>query len=590
MILTASSDGSTALWDLITGEEIQKIYFFDDDPSKWLHLHPSGLFDASPEAMKLMYYTYGLEVIEFEQLKNLYWEPGLWEKAMSKEKLRSVPSPEELKKYLPPKLDYPRELKPGQKQIPVKIEKRAGGLGKIRVYVNGVEVDHDLNSKVDRSRVSQTVYYKIDPRNELPGGRNNITIIAETANGKVTSNKGQGLDVVNEENKEDPAFFGVFIGVGDYPDDNNQDLDLKYATKDIEAIDEALRLATPSLFKERTYYSLSTESKNRDSVPTKTNIERVFEEISRKARPNDMIWVHYSGHGKAISSSGNEEDKDIHLLLKDWVNINLEADFAKELIKNRTLSGDELKELLKKIKANKRVVVLDACEAGSFYDAKSGGNSIARSMDRLRTASGAAMIMGSQEDQKSYQTSNFEMGLLTYALLEGMKNTTVANDINSFELMRHAEERVPDLAKQLNVTQQPKIIGTANFPVGRLGEQELTKFPSLKGRPVIGEIRLLSKTTPTRDPLRLSTKLATKFTDYTAGNDVLFSFFNKPTENPTHYVVAGFYTENPDGSISIEIDIYNNNKELKKTINHSKEHVLDEILKEVALFLMETDN
>lgn len=81
-ILTSSSDGSTILWDVASGEQLIQSFIFDEDPNKWVHLHPSGLFDTSPEGMALMYWTKGLEVINFEQLKDRYWEPGLWEKVM----------------------------------------------------------------------------------------------------------------------------------------------------------------------------------------------------------------------------------------------------------------------------------------------------------------------------------------------------------------------------------------------------------------------------------------------------------------------------------------------------------------------------
>ncbi|MFN5910226.1 MAG: hypothetical protein ACK45H_02725, partial [Bacteroidota bacterium] len=77
-VFAASVDGSFRMWNAASGEEIIRNYLFESDPNKWVHIHPSGLFDASPQAMELMYWTKGLEVIEFAQLKDRYWVPGLW--------------------------------------------------------------------------------------------------------------------------------------------------------------------------------------------------------------------------------------------------------------------------------------------------------------------------------------------------------------------------------------------------------------------------------------------------------------------------------------------------------------------------------
>lgn len=84
-ILTSSSEGSQILFGAQTGEELIRYFILDRDTSKWVHLHPSGLFDASPEAMEMLYWTKGLEVIDFDNWKDRYWKPGLWEKVITGE-------------------------------------------------------------------------------------------------------------------------------------------------------------------------------------------------------------------------------------------------------------------------------------------------------------------------------------------------------------------------------------------------------------------------------------------------------------------------------------------------------------------------
>ena len=67
------------IWDLESKKEIATLVHVDSED--WIVLGPDGLFDASPNAMSLLYYTVETngkqEIIELEQLKARYYEPGL---------------------------------------------------------------------------------------------------------------------------------------------------------------------------------------------------------------------------------------------------------------------------------------------------------------------------------------------------------------------------------------------------------------------------------------------------------------------------------------------------------------------------------
>ena len=78
-ILTGSSDQRAILWNLQGQQFGTRISV---DSTDWIVTTPTGLFDASPGAMKLMHFVVGLEVIELEQLKERYYEPGLLAKIM----------------------------------------------------------------------------------------------------------------------------------------------------------------------------------------------------------------------------------------------------------------------------------------------------------------------------------------------------------------------------------------------------------------------------------------------------------------------------------------------------------------------------
>ena len=87
-LITASDDKKFKLWDVTSGQELLTILVIDYN--SWVIIHPSGLFDASPEAMMQLYWVKGLEVIPFNTYKDRYWEPDLWSKVLKGLPLRNV--------------------------------------------------------------------------------------------------------------------------------------------------------------------------------------------------------------------------------------------------------------------------------------------------------------------------------------------------------------------------------------------------------------------------------------------------------------------------------------------------------------------
>ena len=67
--------------------------------------------------------------------------------------------------------------------------------------------------------------------------------------------------------------------------------------------------------------------------------------------------------------------------------------------------------------------------------------------------------MGSTADAVSYEASQYEQGLLTYSLLEGMKGTALRKDqyVDVNGLFQRAVEEVPELAKGIDGIKKPRI-------------------------------------------------------------------------------------------------------------------------------------
>ena len=88
--LAGSDDHTIKIWNADTGREVASLTAIDEHD--WAVVTPQNLFDASPAAMQWMHWVVDLKPIEFNQLKDRYYEPGLLSKLLgfNDEPLREV--------------------------------------------------------------------------------------------------------------------------------------------------------------------------------------------------------------------------------------------------------------------------------------------------------------------------------------------------------------------------------------------------------------------------------------------------------------------------------------------------------------------
>ena len=471
-VLSTSVDGSVVLQSVTDLTQHIQRFTFDGDPTIWVHLHPSGLFNASPEAMQKMFWTKGLEIIEFEQLKARYWLPGLWEKVFSGESLPNVRDIGNLK--LQPEVIL-GEIRNGV--VPITLRKREGGYGQISVFINGKEIVRDARgSKLDTSLSEQTIGYSILNHPSLLQGLNTISVKASSEDGFV---QGRGAEVVyhkQDENEVKPSFFGVVIGVSKYA---NSDIDLVYPDRDAKAIAASIQTGALNLFdgRAKTYVLSSSE----EIRPTKANIKRVFEEIHDSAKAEDIVFVYLAGHGVTW---GIGSESDFYFLTSDAVASNKEAFTDPQIRQNRALSTNEMVEWLKDIAAQKQVMIIDACGSGQAVEnlitSRDVEGSQIKAMDRMKDRTGMYVLSGCAADAVSYEASQYGQGLLTYSILEGLSGKGLKGEnVDVFTIMNYAREKVPELAANIGGVQVPQLLmpRTGSFDIGILSTTDQASIP-----------------------------------------------------------------------------------------------------------------
>lgn len=576
-IISAAEDGSIIYWSLKYGK-IMTYYLLDNDPKKWVHLHPSGLFDASPEAMKLMYWTKGLEVIDFSQLKDRYWLPGLWGKVMKGEKLPDVRKMSELK--LQPEVDIKKIT---DNSVTVHLTKRGGGYGKVTLFINGKEAIKDIRpSDMDYFKKEQTITISIKNHPYLLNGENKFTVKASSKDGFVQGRGAITIRSIKKKSLKKPQYFAVIIGVGEYA---NSQLNLKYTVNDAEAISKAMQLGAENLFgKDRTHiYTITTKT---NKLPNKENIKEIFKEISSKANAEDIITVYLSGHG--ITWGGDQGD--FYFLTSDATAASNNAYNDPAIRMNNTISTNEFVDWLKEIPALKQVMIIDACASGKAVDNLIAQRNIEpsqiKAIDRMKDRIGMYIISGSTADAVSYEASKYGQGLLTYSILQAIKGAALKEGkfVDIFTIMDYARETVPILAKGIGGIQEPQLLipKGGSFDIGMLDNKDKEAIPLANPKTVFVRSTLVNAE-EFEDNLGLSELLNNELSIASSkGVNSEIVYFDS-AKFPNACKISGGYTISKNYiSISLKIRC---GKELK-TFNlksQTKEELIKEIIKKVII-------
>jgi WD40 repeat protein len=80
-IVSSADDTTIRIWDIASGAELARLFSFGLDD--WAVVSPDGRFDASPEAMKMLYWRYGNQIVESDQLRKKLCVPGLLQAVVS---------------------------------------------------------------------------------------------------------------------------------------------------------------------------------------------------------------------------------------------------------------------------------------------------------------------------------------------------------------------------------------------------------------------------------------------------------------------------------------------------------------------------
>jgi hypothetical protein len=303
-----------------------------------------------------------------------------------------------------------------------------------------------------------------------------------------------------------PNLYLVAVGVSHY---KGESLRLRFASKDADDLSDALSAAAGKLLntdgrQHVKTYRFDTES-GASGWPSKSNIHAAFDSIAKKATADDIVIVFFAGHGMLRGG-----ERNFYLVTAEAASLEQAQSLPGEV----AISTEELNAWLQKIKANKQLLILDACNSGQGLNdleqlmaKREVPADQRRALENLKDRSGTYILSASAANQSAYETGLYNQGLLTYSLLSGIKLGTGLRDnrfIDVTDWFNDAARNAETLARDIGGKQQPQIIGRASFDVG-LVDHDITVGIRLSIRKaVFGRSKFIEDEELLNDDLNLS--------------------------------------------------------------------------------------
>jgi hypothetical protein len=452
------------LYNPSTKSEIAKLYAFTD--GEWIVITPEGYFNASPNGAEHLNVRVGSNVSGIDQFYSKFYRPELVQLALAGKEIpkgelitdiaaqKPAPNVQILSPVTNSSVDQDNVA------VTLKITDSGGGIGSVNVYLNGAQVANDTRGVIVKGKasVNERIMSFTIP---LIAGQNEIRAVAFNGDNSMESNPAL-VNVISRAVMQKPNLYALVIGINTY---SNQDISLTYAVPDATAFAGMLQKIASPLFEKADIRTLITPA-----ATTKEAIIKSFEEVRQMVRPNDLFIFYNASHGMVEVVNGEEQ----YFLLTSNVRL-----LRSERISKDALSHKDLVNLIGSVPAQKKLVILDTCNAGK------GGKEIqiallqqtrgltdATAVKLLQRAVGSSVFSASSDSQQALEGYEGH-GLFTYVLLEGLQGKADFKKdgfITVKGLALHTEERVMTLSEEVFKRQQNPMIetGAYDFPIGKL--------------------------------------------------------------------------------------------------------------------------
>lgn len=203
----------------------------------------------------------------------------------------------------------------------------------------------------------------------------------------------------------------------------------------------------------------------RSELATLTKARAALDWLRRMARPDDLVFVFFAGHGyQGEDDDGDEADGvDEFLVLYDAEKSALEA---------TSLRDDEFGRFLDRVESDHVMVVFDSCHSGGqSRSLSSGARPIGDKFDIFNDFSleGKLVLAAAKEEQEALEHHRLGHGVFTHFLLRGLKgegDLDLDYRITADELFAYVRTEVEQFAREeRGRTQTPEMTGRGSVGI-----------------------------------------------------------------------------------------------------------------------------
>jgi hypothetical protein len=481
LLVLAWGDGFVSLLDARDGHRIGRLYAFEG--GHWAVIDAAGRFDASnPELIRGMHWVVDDDPVELDQLNFKLQFPGLLASLLGGQPLPPV---QDLQlKGRAPAVSH-RIVK---NKLELTLDDQGGGMGEVAVSVNNRQFWlRDLDrAPASGSRARNKVHVELPA---FPAGRRNYIQVVTSPQGNAYAARPEIIRWTEGVSARiAQKVWIVSIGVGSYQgtavqklfSPSNDSADLAYSlalgAEGLVGGPQNLRifLLNESGAERMREFAPQTEHRR----PTRDNIEAVFTK-GLQTGPDDVLIVYLTGHGRTMPGP-----RQLYLFpTADAVDLDFVSDLERS---RRAISSFDLAEWLKKMPADKQVLVVDTCESGglaSAWASKASSVDQEKAMRLLRTRAGVHILTSSAVGRNSFERLDLGRSVLAEALLRGMRGDAF-RDGDQLDLQDWFEKAI-DTAEALSASagtepqrgQYIKPKGGQSFPIALLSVRQRAEIP-----------------------------------------------------------------------------------------------------------------
>lgn len=471
LLVSASTDTQMKIWDSQNGIELLNFLALDNGQD-FVVTCPNGLFDGTEKGIQnCLHYVQGFDILPLESFYEKFYSPNLWKNVLTSKIIVKPEINVDNPIKMPPLVRF--QIKPGEmiledgvyqtnkSEISITVEAvdQGGGIDEIRLYLNDklCETTSRGFKLIEAEGDKKTKTFNLI----LSTGEN---VLKATAFNKDRTESVPASITVNYKGMPTPPdLYVISIGINQY---KNASMNLNYASADAKAFEEALLGGAKNIFKKITLKKLN------DEEFTKNGMNQVFAEIAQAARPEDVFVFYYAGHG-VTAEDPKTTKSEFYIVPHDVTQLY----GAEEALASKGISSAELQELTRKIKAQKQLIIFDACQSGEAVELlATRGSAEQKAIVQLARSAGVAILAASGSEQLATEVAELGHGIFTYALVEALngksEHTSEVRKVTVNQIRTYLEDRVPELTQ--------KYRGKPQYPTGYCKGQD---FPISIAKP-----------------------------------------------------------------------------------------------------------